>query len=151
MAWSSTCYLELKRNQLLCVIAISDQESIFSIGIALSKQIISTNIQYMTCFIHCISIIFATKKAISIFCWEKEKCTEINFVLTGASAGFSSWKKEEKLLKVFAQKLKRVKHKMLRLVQGLKFEPTRPTFTESWTLGYKTLGCCKDLLKSRNV
>ena len=102
-------------------------------------------------FIHCISIIFATKKAISIFCWEKEKCTEINFVLTGASAGFSSWKKEEKLLKVFAQKLKRVKHKMLRLVQGLKFEPTRPTYTESWTLGYKQVGCCKDLLKSRNV
>ena len=55
MAWSSTCYLELKRNQSLCVIAISDQESIFSIGSSLSKRIISTNIQYMTlpCFIHC--------------------------------------------------------------------------------------------------
>ena len=64
MAWSSTCYLELKRNQSLCVIAISDQESIFSIGSSLSKRIISTNIQYMTlpCFIHCIINNICNKK-----------------------------------------------------------------------------------------
>ena len=49
---------------MLCVIAISDQESIFSIGSSLSKQNFSTNIQYMTlpCFIHCIIDNICNKK-----------------------------------------------------------------------------------------
>jgi len=56
--------LELNSNQLLCVIAISDQESIFLIVSSLSKQNFSTNIQYMTlpCFIHCIINSICNKK-----------------------------------------------------------------------------------------